>query len=52
MPAKTERGRLAASPSGFRSFEINVKNVVSIFKRLTADRAHFIVEPINCLPDT
>ena len=27
MPAKTEKGRLAASPSGFRSFEINVKNV-------------------------
>ena len=27
MPAKTEKGRLAASLSGFRSFEINVKNV-------------------------
>ena len=24
---KTEKGRLSASPSGFRSFEINVKNV-------------------------
>ena len=28
----TEKGRLAASLSGFRSFEINVKNVVGMMK--------------------